>query len=259
MLKRFSCMMFCLYWLISVCAFHTIAADFSSIKTNVDFNCGDVNADGETNSLDAALVLKHDSGIATLDINAVEIADVNCDGVANSLDAALILKYDAKIITDFMAHPIPDNSISVEESFTGVSSEADIDESKKEEQQMYDYCALMVNGKEITEGAAFDSEISLFRLPLLVISKELGINVEWISDTEVVLSNGTNTLTINTKEPNFGVTPPNPPYDIGVYIREIVGEEIIMDVVSAIWIINEFEDINVYLDTVSPLVSISAS
>ncbi len=62
---------------------------------------GDVSGDGVINSLDAALVLKHDACLISLDGDAFVAADVNGDGVINSLDAAQILKYDAKLITEF--------------------------------------------------------------------------------------------------------------------------------------------------------------
>lgn len=62
---------------------------------------GDVNNDGEIDSLDAAAVLKHDAGIATLDARGLLAADVNKDGEVDSLDAAMILKFDAKIIDKF--------------------------------------------------------------------------------------------------------------------------------------------------------------
>ncbi|MBE6678180.1 MAG: hypothetical protein E7597_05240 [Ruminococcaceae bacterium] len=62
---------------------------------------GDINGDGDINSLDAAQVLKHDAQLITLETEAIIAADVNGDGTVNSLDAAQILKYDAKLITEF--------------------------------------------------------------------------------------------------------------------------------------------------------------
>lgn len=58
---------------------------------------GDVNGDGEANSLDAALVLKHDAGLVELTEEQKAAADANGDGIVNSLDAALILKHDAEV------------------------------------------------------------------------------------------------------------------------------------------------------------------
>lgn len=256
MFKKAFCVMFCLYWFVSTCSFDVYSTDLQSIKTSV--HCGDVNTDGETNSLDAALILKHDSGLAILDITVIEVADVNCDNKVNSLDAALILKYDAKIIEDFMTFTIPDSSLVVEESFEEISSTIESDES--EEQTMYELCTLIVNGKDITVGnyVAMDS-YSQFHLPLLAISRELGVDVEWINDSEVVLSNGSKGLSIDIEELNFGITPPNPPYDIGVYIREIVNDDIIMDPVSINWILSELVDFTLYLDSVTPMVIFSSS
>lgn len=62
------------------------------------YTLGDVNDDGEIDSLDAAAVLKYDAGILA---EISEAADVNGDGEVDSLDAAAILKYDAGIITEF--------------------------------------------------------------------------------------------------------------------------------------------------------------
>lgn len=56
---------------------------------------GDVNGDGEANSLDAAQILKHDAGLTELTDEQLAKADINGDGKVNSLDAALILKCDA--------------------------------------------------------------------------------------------------------------------------------------------------------------------
>ncbi len=56
---------------------------------------GDINGDGEANSLDAAQILKHDAGLAKLTEEQLAVADVNGDGAVNSLDAAQILKHDA--------------------------------------------------------------------------------------------------------------------------------------------------------------------
>ena len=60
---------------------------------------GDVNDDGEVNSVDAALILQVEAGI--IDLNDLEFpnnADVNEDGVVNSVDASLILQFEAGFI-----------------------------------------------------------------------------------------------------------------------------------------------------------------
>lgn len=62
---------------------------------------GDVNGDGETDSLDAALMLKYDAGMNDLTDDQFIAADVNGDKEVDALDAALILKYDAGMIDSF--------------------------------------------------------------------------------------------------------------------------------------------------------------
>ena len=60
---------------------------------------GDVNCDGQINSIDAALVLQKIAGFSiTLACNAA--ADVNQDGTLNSIDAAVILQYIAGLIDE---------------------------------------------------------------------------------------------------------------------------------------------------------------
>ncbi|MBQ3195557.1 MAG: leucine-rich repeat protein [Clostridia bacterium] len=74
-----------------------------SFVATVDVLYGDVNGDGNINSLDAAQVLKHDAQLIILDGDGIVAADVNADGEVNSLDAAQILKYDAQLIESFPA------------------------------------------------------------------------------------------------------------------------------------------------------------
>ena len=70
---------------------------------HVDLVLGDVNFDGNINSLDAAYVLKYDAFMLTFDDAQLLVGDVNGDNTVNSLDAAQILKYDAMIIDRFPA------------------------------------------------------------------------------------------------------------------------------------------------------------
>ncbi len=72
-----------------------IALDAESVAS------GDVNGDGTSNSIDAALVLKYDALIIDGSELNVNEGDVSGDGITNSIDAALILKYDAGLITDY--------------------------------------------------------------------------------------------------------------------------------------------------------------
>lgn len=58
---------------------------------------GDVNGDGTTDALDAALILRADCALESLDAKQLKRADLNGDGTADALDAAQILKKDAGI------------------------------------------------------------------------------------------------------------------------------------------------------------------
>lgn len=57
---------------------------------------GDVNGDGNANSIDAALILQFTAGLLT---SISPSADINHDGSANSIDAALILQFSAGLLT----------------------------------------------------------------------------------------------------------------------------------------------------------------
>ncbi len=66
---------------------------------------GDINKDGETNSIDAAIILQQTAGLISLNdlylrfgSHNVDRSDVNLDGVLNSVDAALILQLEAGFI-----------------------------------------------------------------------------------------------------------------------------------------------------------------
>jgi len=67
---------------------------------------GDVNCDGNTNSIDAALVLQKDAGLIR-SLDCEEAGDVNGDRLLNAIDAALILQLDAGIIDEFPAQKDP--------------------------------------------------------------------------------------------------------------------------------------------------------
>ena len=58
---------------------------------------GDVNCDGNVNSIDAALILQLDAGLID-SLTCQQNADANGDGNINSIDAALILQLDAGLI-----------------------------------------------------------------------------------------------------------------------------------------------------------------
>ena len=104
------------------------SVDDSSSEETVDTVYGDVNSDGEINSLDAAQVLRHDAQLITLNDTALAAADVNGDGTVNSLDAAQILKFDAQLIDSF---PV-DNAENAEPSAPSLDAIISEDEDNAE-------------------------------------------------------------------------------------------------------------------------------
>ncbi|MCH8994018.1 MAG: N-acetylmuramoyl-L-alanine amidase [Chloroflexi bacterium] len=67
------------------------------LTANSDPIAGDVNCDGDVNSIDGLLVLQSDAGLID-SLPCPENADVSGDGLVNALDAVLILQYDAGLI-----------------------------------------------------------------------------------------------------------------------------------------------------------------
>lgn len=63
---------------------------------------GDVNCNGEINSIDAALILQRTAGL-TGPLVCDQAGDVNGDNILNAVDAALILQYGAGLIDGFPA------------------------------------------------------------------------------------------------------------------------------------------------------------
>ena len=76
------------------------AAACSSGYATGERNLGDVNCDGQSNSIDAALVLQKTAGLVS-SLACEEAGDVNDDGLLNAVDAALILQKDAGLISRF--------------------------------------------------------------------------------------------------------------------------------------------------------------
>lgn len=66
-----------------------------------EYALGDVNHDGNVDSLDAMIVLRYDAGLIGLSDSRLITGDVNFDGDVDSTDAFLILRYDANLITGF--------------------------------------------------------------------------------------------------------------------------------------------------------------
>lgn len=71
---------------------------------------GDVNCSGETNSIDAALVLQKTAGLIDR-LACEEEGDVNGDDILNAVDAALILKYAAGFIGEPQGE-VPDETVT---------------------------------------------------------------------------------------------------------------------------------------------------
>ncbi|MCQ2485936.1 MAG: dockerin type I repeat-containing protein [Clostridia bacterium] len=65
------------------------------------FALGDATKDGQINSADALVILRHATGIVTLDYSAARLADVNKDKNINSYDALLVLQYSVGSIKGF--------------------------------------------------------------------------------------------------------------------------------------------------------------
>ncbi len=64
---------------------------------------GDINVDGEVNSGDALLALRHSVGSVTLEDSQFKFADVNLDGKVNSADALAIINFSVGLTTSFPA------------------------------------------------------------------------------------------------------------------------------------------------------------
>lgn len=77
-----------------------VAAACSSSHASGEATFGDVNCSGQTNSIDAALVLQKDARLLDL-LPCEDAGDVNGDQVLNAVDAALILQKDAGLIGRF--------------------------------------------------------------------------------------------------------------------------------------------------------------
>ena len=78
---------------------------------------GDVNMDGVTDNIDAALILKHDALLRPLYGNTLSLGDINGDGNTDSLDAAQVLKHDADLVEIDSA--IPEDGEGIKLSLEG--------------------------------------------------------------------------------------------------------------------------------------------
>lgn len=79
----------------TICSYNTALEKCDTLTVAV---AGDLNGDGNANSVDAALILKASGGLASLTELETIAGDVNGDGDTNSIDAAYILKKAAGLV-----------------------------------------------------------------------------------------------------------------------------------------------------------------
>lgn len=97
-------------------------------------NRGELNGDGDIDSLDASLILQYDVGLITLSAAQLALADLNADGAVDFLDASMILQYDAGLIGSFGGEASESSvEISSEESSEGDSSKEESSEPEPED------------------------------------------------------------------------------------------------------------------------------
>ena len=87
---------FFLILLLVVFIFSASSVAFGLIERPIKY--GDLNGDGEINSIDAAVISRHILQVSSRDITA---ADLNGDGVVNSLDYTLLSRYILHEINEF--------------------------------------------------------------------------------------------------------------------------------------------------------------
>ena len=79
-------------------AIDSIATDMTVTATyKQNYILGDVNGDGNVDSLDAAYILRYDACLIEADKLSMIAADINCDGEVNNMDAALILRSEVDL------------------------------------------------------------------------------------------------------------------------------------------------------------------
>ncbi|MBQ4648780.1 MAG: InlB B-repeat-containing protein, partial [Clostridia bacterium] len=79
-------------------AIDSIATDMTVTATyKQNYILGDVNGDGNVDTLDAAYILRYDACLIEADKLSMIAADINCDGEVNNMDAALILRSEVDL------------------------------------------------------------------------------------------------------------------------------------------------------------------
>ena len=106
---------------------------------------GDVNGDGEVNSVDAALILQLNAGLIA-SLPCQEAADVNGDGAVSSEDAALILQFTAGFIESFPPDIPPDT-----EDQQAVFADAEGDEYECDSSEGVDDAAVDILSVSVTQ------------------------------------------------------------------------------------------------------------
>src|SRR3989344_9695112 len=98
-----------------------LLAACATIKANESQNVGDVDCNGRTNSIDAALILQKTAGLIDT-LTCKLAADVNGDSQSNAIDASLILQFDARLINNLPVQSIKKDLPTIEildETFRG--------------------------------------------------------------------------------------------------------------------------------------------
>ena len=86
-----------------VCTYFTVkllGANGETLDSRTIVVKGDVNGDGECDSIDASTVFRIDAGLTDCDEAAYLASDVSGDGEADAIDAVMILKYDCGLLGD---------------------------------------------------------------------------------------------------------------------------------------------------------------
>ncbi|MBE6738321.1 MAG: hypothetical protein E7566_06695 [Ruminococcaceae bacterium] len=113
--------------------------------------------------------------------------------------------------------------------------------------------SLVVKGKEVSAYLPMYEGYDEPALPLLLIGKEFGAEVEWLTDTELSLWYGNDELYINTEYENFCIYLP---YGIENPIREMIDEEVYIDLPSMASAIARWNGASVSVDSGNKVIRI---
>ena len=113
--------------------------------------------------------------------------------------------------------------------------------------------SLVVKGKEVSAYLPMYEGYDEPALPLLLIGKEFGAEVEWLTDTELSLWYGDDELYINTEYENFCIYLP---YGIENPIREMIDEEVYIELPSMASAIARWNGASVSVDSGNKVIRI---